>query len=297
VSAADEARTHFEAHEYGQARASAMAVLGDRPDDVEMLRLAGRAGVETGAEDAVDLLRRLTELAPDDAAAWRDLGDALATDGRTEEARDAFRRAVDLDPSDEASLTALGHAAYATGNERDAVNILEQAAERSGSQMSTAQINLVDMYRAVGQPEEALAAAARIAEAAPDDALAALDVAELSLELGRLDEAVAAYERVRALDDIIDHEVYALQGMIAAEMARERWEPALALAREAVALDRGRSADVLAFLEAQNSVPPTLGEEPPPSREQVDAALEAARAEHRRSHAEDRRPNTEDSLG
>lgn len=290
MTAADDARMQFEAHEYGLARASALAVLQTSPDDADMLRLAGRAGVETGADDAVDQLRRVAELRPDDPDAWRDLGDALATEGRTEEAGEAFRKAVELDPADEASLTAVGHAAYATGKEGDAVEILEQAAERGGS-MSTAAINLVDMYRAVGQPEEALAAAARIAEAAPDDALAMLDVAELSLELGRHDEALAAFERVRALDDLPDHEVYALQGMIAVELDREGRDRALELAREAVALDRGRSAEILAHLEGGSE------DAPPPSREQVDAALAAGLAEHRRAHADDRRPNVEESLG
>ena len=294
MSAVD-ARTQFEAHDYSAARASAIAVLESSPDDVEMLRVAGRAGVETGAEDAVDQLKRLTELTPEDASAWRDLGDALATEGRTEEAGEAFKKAVDLDPADEASLTALGHAQYATGNERDALGILEQAAERSSSSMSTAQINLVEMYRSVGQPEEALNAARRVAEAAPDDALAALDVAELSLEVGAHQDAVAAFARVREVDDLPDHEVYALQGMIAAEIAQEHWDHALALARDAVALDRGRSAEVLAFLEAQTGQPAEDAE--PPTREQVDAALAAAQVEHRRAHAEDRRTNTEDSLG
>ena len=293
---AEDARMQYDAHNFEQARASALAVLGGRPDDPEMLRLAGRAGVETGAADAVEQLRRVTELRPEDADAWRDLGDALATEGRTEEAADAFRHAVDLDPADEASLTALGHAAYATGQTGDAVSMLERAASFGGGGMSTAQINLVDMYRSIGQPEEALAAAARVAEAAPDDTLAALDVAELSLELGRHDEAVAAFEHVRAIDDLADHEVYALQGMIAAEIARERFDRALQLAREAAALDRGRSAEVLAFLEAQTGATRD-DEEPPPSREQVDGALEAALREHRRAHAEDRRPEGEEPLG
>lgn len=217
--------------------------------------------------------------------------------GRTEEAADAFRHAVDLDPSDEASLTALGHAAYATGKKGDAVSLLERAASFGGGGVSTAQINLVDMYRSVGQPEEALAAAARIAEAAPDDALAALDVAELSLELGRHDEAVAAFERVRAIDDLADHEVYALQGMIAAEIARGHFDRALPLAREAAALDRGRSAGVLAFLEARAGTAPDEDAPPPPSREQVDTALNAALREHRRAHAEDRRTEGEEPLG
>jgi Flp pilus assembly protein TadD len=292
VSALDKARARFEAHEYGEARASALAGLAEAPDDVELLRLAGRAGVEAGADDAVDHLRRVTELRPDDAPAWRDLGDALATEGRSEEAREAFRRAVELDPADEVSLTALGHTAYAAGDEAGAVSYLEQAAEHA-SGMSTASINLVDMYRTLGQPEAALAAAAKVAEAQPDDALAALDVAELSLELGHLDEAARAFERVRGVDDVADHEVYALHGMIAAEIAREQWAAALELAREAGALDRGRTAGVLAFLEAQVSGP---GEAPPPTREEVDAALRASLAEHRRTHLEDRRLQAEDLL-
>jgi hypothetical protein len=95
---------------------------------------------------------------------------------------------------------------------------------------------------------------------------------------------------VRAIDDLPDHEVYALQGMIAVELHREGRDRALELAREAVALDRGRSAEILAHLEGGSD------EEPPPSREQVDAALAAGLAEHRRAHADDRRP-TEESLG
>ena len=290
MTALDEARAHFEAHDYREARASALAGLEAAPDDVELLRLAGRAGVETGAEDAVDHLRRVADLRPDDAVAWRDLGDALATEGRSEEAQQAFQKTVELDPSDEAALTALGHTAYAAGDEAGGVSYLEQAAEHSGG-MSSASINLVDMYRTLGQTEAALGAALKVAEAQPDDALAALDVAELSLELGQLDEATRAFERVRTLDDTPWHEVYALHGMIAAEIARERWQAALELAREAGGLDRGRTAGVLAFLEAQVSGP---GEEAPPTREEVDAALRASLAEHRRAHAEDRRLQAED---
>jgi tetratricopeptide (TPR) repeat protein len=80
------------------------------------------------------------------------------------------------------------------------VDLLSQAAQ-SMRGASTAAISLVDMYRTLGHHEEALAQAQRIAEAEPDDVMAALDVAELSLELGRIDEAVAAFDRVRELDD------------------------------------------------------------------------------------------------
>lgn len=287
AGAVEEARARFEAGDFSASRRAALEALESSPNDPELLRIAGRSGVELGVADAVEQLRRVAELRPDEAESWRDLGDAHASDGQTAEAAEAFRRAVEIDPSDETSLTALGHAAYATGSDRDAVSYLEQAAERSSGN-STAMINLVDMYREMGQPEEALAAAVKIAQAAPSDPAAALDVAELSLAVGRLDEAVQAFERIREIDDLPDHDVYALHALIQVEIRREAWDRALALAREAGTVDRhGRTAGVLAFLEARAGG--ETEDEPPPTREQVEEALSASLAEHRRLHAEDHR--------
>ena len=99
---------------------------------------------------------------------------------------------------------------------------------------------------------------------------------------------------MRKIDDVPDHEVYALHGMIEAEIDRERWDRALELAREADALDRyGRTTDVLAFVVAQVFGP---GEEPPPTRDEVDDALRDSLAAHRRAHAEDRRLADEEEL-
>ena len=225
---------------------------------------------------------------------WREFGEALATEGRTQEAGDAFRHAVDLDPTDEVALTALGHTTYEEGRGEDAVGYLAQAAERTTG-MSTAVLSLVEMYRSLGQLDEALAMAVKVAEAEPGDAVAALDVAELSLQLGRHDDAVAAFARVRSIDDLPDHDVYALHGMIGAEVDRERWDRARELASEAAATDsHGRTAIVLAYLDAQVG---EQGESPPPSREDVDVVLRDSLAEHRRAHAEDERPGPEGAGG
>ena len=294
MTALEQARTHFEAGDFGRAREAALEGLTTAPDDVDLLRLAGRAGVETGSEDAADQLRKVAELQPDSAEAWHDLGDALAAEGRTDEAADAFRKAVELNPQDDAALTHLGHTEFAAGEGEGALSHLEQAAERTGG-MSTAAISLVEMYRTLGQPEEALAAAEKVAEAEPDDLGAALDVAELSLEVGRLDQALAAFERIRDMEDLPDHEVYALHGMILVELRRDGTSRALELAREAALVDEyGRTAGVLAHLEP----PGEEGEEgPPPTREEVEAALAESLKEHRRLHAEDRRLQAEDLVG
>jgi tetratricopeptide (TPR) repeat protein len=291
--AAQRAGARLQAGEYRESREIALAGLGSAPEDVELLVLAGRAGVELDAEDATDQLRRATELAPEHADAWHYLGEALATEGRMDEAGDAFRRAVELNPADNVALSHLGHTSAATGRDEEAVDYLSQAAQ-SMRGASTAAISLVDMYRTLGHYEEALAQAQRIAEAQPDDLMAALDVAELSLQVGQLDEAVAAFARLRELDDVAGHEIYPLHGMIKAEIQRGDWQRALALVREAPVSDsQGRTLNLVAFLQEQ------LGEpaERAPAREEVDAALAASLLEYRRMHADDRRLAAEDLLG
>src|SRR5215208_4250917 len=115
MTALQQARTEFDAGRFGKAHQEALAGLAGAPDDVELLRLAGRAGVEAGSDDAVDHLRKVTDLEPDSAEAWRDLADALAAEGRSAEATDAFSKVLDIEPEDEVALTALGHTAFQEG--------------------------------------------------------------------------------------------------------------------------------------------------------------------------------------
>jgi Flp pilus assembly protein TadD len=293
ADAIQQASAHLRSGEYRASREAALAGLASAPEDVELLVLAGRAGVELDAEDATEQLRRATELAPEHADAWHYLGEALATEGRMDEAGEAFRRAVELNPEDKVALSHLGHTSAATGRPEEAVDYLSQAAQ-SMRGASTAAISLVDMYRTLGHYEDALAQAQRIAESAPEDLIAALDVAELSLQVGRLDEAVAAFERLRELDEVPGHEAYPLHGVIKAEIQRENWRRAQALAREAPVSDpEGRPVNLIAFIQEQ------LGEpaERAPAREEIDAVLAASLSEYRRMHADDRRLASEDLLG
>jgi Flp pilus assembly protein TadD len=280
--ALERARSLFAEGSFRRSHELATAQLAEAPDDVEWLRLAGRSGVELGSTDAVAQLRRVAELQPD-AGAWRDLGDALLTEGETEAAEEAFRKVLELDPDDQSALSGLGHLAYQTGDTDGGVSLLSRAAER-GAQTSSAAISLVEMYRALDQPEEALATARQVADAAPDDVLAALDVAELSLEVGRFDDAARAFARIRDLDQLPDRELYALHGQIEVEIRRKALEAARRLAQEATALDpHGRSAELAEFLEARAGGPTAAT-----SREDVEAALAASREEYRRSLADDR---------
>jgi Flp pilus assembly protein TadD len=277
----------FDAAEWDESRRVALEGLSEAPDDVELLVLAGRAGLELDADDAVDQLKRATELAPSDASAWHHLGEALATEGRTEEADAAFRRAVELDPDDQVALTHLGHTSLAAGRKDEGVGYLARAADIAHA-ASTASISLVDMYRSFGQYEQALEQAHRIAGATPEDVLAWLDVAELSLQVGRLDDASDAFERLRDLDDVPGHEAYPLHGLMQVEIRRANWERARDLAVQAAAIEpRGLSTELTAFLDSQTSGP---GQEPAPTAAEVEASLASSLATYRRMIADTRAP-------
>ena len=289
--ARERARGFWDAADFDASLNAALEGLGSAPDDVELLVLAGRAGVEVDADDAVEHLRRATELAPDNAGAWHHLGEALAAEGALDEAEVAFRRAVELDPDDQLALTHLGHTALAAGRRDEGVRYLARAADIAHA-ASSASISLVDMYRSFGQYEDALTQARRIAEAAPEDRLAWLDVAELALQVGQLDEAHAAFERVRDLDEVPGHEAYPLHGMIQIELARERWEPAGELVAQVAAIDpRGLTTALIAFLRSQTGEAPPEDEDeptPPPTREEVGRVLSDSLADYRRMLVDDR---------
>jgi Flp pilus assembly protein TadD len=285
-TARERARTQFEAGDFGGSLQTAQEALRAAPDDLELLVLAGRAGVEVGALDAVGHLRRATQLAPNNAGAWHHLGEALATEGQTEEADSAFRRAVELDPDDQVALTHLGHTSLATGRREESLEYLERAAD-SIHGASSAMFSLVDMYRSFGQFTDALTQARRVVHALPDDIPAWLDVAELSLLVGELDEARGAFERLRELDDVPGHEAYPLHGLIQVEIRAEQWQRAAELAAQAAAIDpHGLSTDVAAFLHDQTT---GSSDEPAPTREEVENALAASLAEYRGIVADDRR--------
>jgi Flp pilus assembly protein TadD len=288
------ARGYFDAAEYGACLKAALEGLSATPDDVELLALAGRAGVEVDSDEAVEHLRRATELAPEDAGVWHHYGEALAAEGRMADADAAFRRAVELDPDDQVALTHLGHTALGAGRSDEGVGYLARAADIAPG-ASTAAISLVDMYRSFGQYDDALLQARRIAGTAQDDLVAWLDVAELSLAVGDLDEARGAFDRLRELDEFPGRETYPLHGLIQVEIRGEQWKRARELVDQTAAIEpHGLSADVASFLDAQ------LGgatDGPPPALAEVDSALTASLADYRRMLADDRRLSGGDRVG
>lgn len=98
--------------------------LKDNPDNVDALRFLAAVYLkqEKKLGDAEALLQRATQIAPDFANAWLDLGVALKKRAKRMEAIEAFSRATELEPRN-------GNAWERLANARSSAGYPEQAAE------------------------------------------------------------------------------------------------------------------------------------------------------------------------
>jgi tetratricopeptide (TPR) repeat protein len=279
-----EAQAFFNAGNYRRCHELAVEGLAKNPNDVTLLRFAGKCSLELDLGDASGYLQKAVNLRPDDVDAWRDLGDALVEEGNLPEAATALREAVRLRPYDAAALVDLGHISFVMGDTEAAIENLSRAAQVAPGNLAALR-SLVEMYRRANRLQDALDTATRIVELKPDDVLATMDVGDLNQALGNFDAAVAAYSRLRTIDTDPEHEVYAYHGMIQAEMLRDRWRRVLDLSIDATRVDRfGLTTDLLAFAVSQVF---GASDRPAPSRAEIDASLAAELAEHRRLHTEE----------
>lgn len=92
----------------------------------------GSAADDAGAvQEAVDHLRRVTELRPVHADAWEHLGTALLALGRPGEAADALRRSLSIDPARTRSYLRLADALVALDQESEAERYLRVGAREA----------------------------------------------------------------------------------------------------------------------------------------------------------------------
>jgi tetratricopeptide (TPR) repeat protein len=297
---AEQARRLLAQRKYAQARELALLGLEEEPHDVDLLRIAGRAGVELGAPDAVDQLRRVAESRPCDPDGWHDLAEALVAEGRAEDAAAALRRAVRLRSDDSGLVAELGRAEYAAGHQHDALSTLGRAVDLDPSNPS-AVVSLAYLLRREGRLEAALDTAESISEGDRTGSVE-LEIAEINLALGRFEAAAAAYARLRAAERDEAHEVYVLHGLIDVAIRANDWHGALAYALQAAGADSSRrTGQLLEFVayrvfgsldrrdtgaEVAAALDQILNGDGDglPTREEIDATLETSRTEHRLLH-------------
>jgi tetratricopeptide (TPR) repeat protein len=208
---------------------------------------------------------------------------AKLEEGDVEGAREGFLKALEEQPDDVSALVDLGHLELVSGRRDDAIGYFQRALQHDSTNAEALRA-LADVHRRESRFEDALELATMAADSSPGDVVTALDAGALALELGRLDDAEAAFRRARSADDEPDHDVYGYHALIEVEFRRERWRRALDLAVDATRVDRlGRTTDILAYAVAQVF---GEGDRDAPDRETIERALAESRVEHRRLHLE-----------
>jgi tetratricopeptide (TPR) repeat protein len=166
--------------------------LLERSPGVGLLWKVLGAALRLQGKDALQPLRRATELLPGDAEAHRNFANTLHELRRLDEAVVSYRRAIAIRPDYASAHHELGNALAALGRPADAVGSYRQALQFKPD-FAEADNDLGNALQALGHPEDALASYRRALALKPDFAAAHLNLGTALQSLARLDDAVASY--------------------------------------------------------------------------------------------------------
>jgi tetratricopeptide (TPR) repeat protein len=188
-------------------------------------------------KDALQALRRTTELMPNDGEAHGNLGAALHDRGQWAEALVSLRRALAFRPHDVEALVDAANALRALGRAREAVPLYQRALELE-PRLAEAQNNLGNAFLELGHPDDALACYRCALQIKPDDVQILCNLGSAQKQLGLPDEAIASYGRALTLNP---NYVEALNNLGLVLHGRGERREALALHARAVELDPKRA--------------------------------------------------------
>ena len=183
----------------GEAEETARRLLATHPNVGMLWKILGVALIRQG-KDALQALRRTTDLMADDAEAHRNLGAALCDQGQWALGLESFRRALALAPLDADCLVETADALRALGRAPEAVPLYQRALQVN-PRLVEAQNNLGNAYLELAQPARGrcLPTGWRC-ELRPDDAQILCNLGNAERELGNLDQALALCRRAVELD-------------------------------------------------------------------------------------------------
>jgi len=221
-----------------EAEALYRAALAERPDDPHALQLLADILARTRrAGEALAVLQRVLEVAPNSAAAWNDLGSLHFAAGHVGSAKDSFDKALALDPDLLIARINLGNALRRLGKTDDAVAVLQRAIAWAPDS-AEARDALASALRAAGEGAEAAQQYRWALELRPDFVEAACNLAALDLAAGRIEDALAEFTDIAKAHP--DH-VAALVGAGSAERALGHFDEASAWLAKALALEPGNA--------------------------------------------------------
>ena len=210
-------------------KARGLAPGGGEPKSVLAERLIGDGKIA----DAIEVLREITSAEPENAKAWRALGEAQASQQGMDEGITSLQRAVALGVPEGEVARPLGLALLQVGRTEDAVALCQRVTEAAVAR---------------GEPDAAIACCRDLAATAPQLVALHAHVAALLQNLGRTEEARVA-----------------LRSLAAAQESAGQPESAVATYHRLLELDAS-DAQAQARLEAlEPPAPSPEPEAPPPS--------------------------------
>jgi tetratricopeptide (TPR) repeat protein len=204
---------------------------------------ARSTGLQVASEDddfgaAAARLRRELDLAPDDVAIARDLGEALAAGGDLRAARTVLEhvaeRVPDGDDLLDNLLVDLSYVRMLDGDGAGAREAIERAVALQPDDQATA-LAQARIYEKLGEGELAAMAAVRVARGTNSPATLN-ELARICFEAERFTEAETVFRRLEAVD--AEHVVFAQQGRTWCRIKRGNWRGAVALAIDTAQADR-----------------------------------------------------------
>jgi len=181
-----------------EAEHKTRALLRSDPNGGILWKILSVALVRQG-KDALQALRRTTELLPHDAEAHSNLGAALHDRRQWGEALVSLRRALEIQPDDVQALIDAANATRALGQARESV-ALYQRTLHINPQSAEAQNNLGNAFLELSQCADAVACYRRALELSPDNAEIHCNMGNALRQLGQLREALTCSRRAIALD-------------------------------------------------------------------------------------------------
>ncbi|HYM32019.1 MAG TPA: tetratricopeptide repeat protein [Candidatus Cybelea sp.] len=204
------------AGQIGEAETLYRRALEQDPRNADALHLLGVIALERGRpKEAVELIGKAVQIAPNFAGGHGNLANALRAAGRTDEAMAHFARALSLQPGNPEFLSNLGAALLDQGRFAEAAERCRQAIALQPD-MAEAHGNLGVALKATGALNEAEAPLRRAVALKPGLAFAQRALGDLLRESGRVSEAVAtlraAAQRIPASADLQHSLATALRG-------------------------------------------------------------------------------------
>ncbi|MGC8877733.1 MAG: tetratricopeptide repeat protein [Anaerolineae bacterium] len=195
--------------------------LTQHPDDPEILRILGHLYSQLGdRNNALRFYQRAIQVDPADAQTVIDLGDEYVAMGDWASAAESYRRALYIDPQNARAHSNLAYCYARMGRLEEAIQenqiVLQIAPDDYISRR-----NLVLLYRDTGRIEQAIQEAQPLPGQTPQKELGPtwMLLGELYQTAGRVDEAIAAYEKaIEAQPDLSG--AYAALGALYFEQAR-----------------------------------------------------------------------------